>query len=259
MQLGNYPEAERHNRLALEQAWYETDHAGSAKLEDYVAQALNWKGRYEESQRLLKHALVVTERTYGKSHPLVALALSSLGTVDFQFGKLDAAETDFVRMAAIYHATYGDQHELTAIALCNLASVYSKKQYARAARVLSDVIQIYARALPSGHLNIAIAHIGLGRALVEQKRFREAEEHTLGGYKILSESATPSGRRRKPRGPGRSWLPMNPRRTTKAKVRRCRMDKSALGCYFLTKPPASRKGAPASYRASMAFSPPASC
>ena len=51
-----------------------------------------------------------------------------------------------------------------------------------------------AHALISGpeHVNSAIAHIKLGRALLRQQRYREAEEHTLAGYQILSKLANPS-------------------------------------------------------------------
>ena len=59
-------------------------------------------------------------------------------------------------------------------------------------RVFRDAIQIYTLVLPAGHLNTAIAQIILGRALVGQKRFREAEEHTLAGYDILTKQANPS-------------------------------------------------------------------
>lgn len=46
--------------------------------------------------------------------------------------------------------------------------------------------------LPAGHWNTAIAHVKLGRALVKQKRYREAEEHTLGAYQVLVKQANPS-------------------------------------------------------------------
>ena len=41
-------------------------------------------------------------------------------------------------------------------------------------------------------MNMGIARIKLGRALVRQSRFREAEEPLLSGYAILSRQANPS-------------------------------------------------------------------
>jgi serine/threonine-protein kinase len=119
-------------------------------------------------------------------HPRVALILSDLGFVAIRLGRLDEAEADFIRMAEIYRGVYGD-HQFTGQALANLGSVYQKKeQYTRAERLFRDALQIYARVLPSGHLNTAIAEVKLGRALVSQNRFREAEEHTLAGYSVLT-------------------------------------------------------------------------
>jgi serine/threonine-protein kinase len=41
-------------------------------------------------------------------------------------------------------------------------------------------------------MNTGIAHIKLGRALVRQKRYAEAEGHTLAGYDILIHQTSPT-------------------------------------------------------------------
>ncbi len=195
IQLGHYPDAEQDFRRALdiEESWYGKEHPLTARAENYVAQALNWQRRYGDSQVLLQHALAATKHAYGQAHPRVALVLSNLGFVEMQRGNLDAAEQAFYRMAEIYRSSYGNEHQFTAQALTNLASVYLKKQqYSRAERKLRDAIRIYSQVLPAGHLNRAIAEVKLGRALVGQKRFGEAEEHTLAGYDILSRQANPA-------------------------------------------------------------------
>lgn len=51
---------------------------------------------------------------------------------------------------------------------------------------------MYAKTLPPDHLNVAITQIKLGRALLRQNRFKEAEGETLAGYRILSKQAKPS-------------------------------------------------------------------
>lgn len=194
IQLGNYPEAERDYRraLAINEAWYGKDHPQTARAEGYLSQALSWQGRYEESRSLLQHAKTATERAYGITHPRVALILNNLGMVALQLNRLDEAAADFTRMADIYRAAYGD-HQFTAQALVNLASVYQRKeQYTRAEELYRNALQIYAHVLPPGHLNTAVAEIKLGRALVSQKRFREAEGHTLAGYDVLTKQANPS-------------------------------------------------------------------
>jgi serine/threonine-protein kinase len=195
IQLGHYQQAEQEFRraLAIDGSWYGKDHPLTARAENYLAQALNWEGRYDESRGLLQHALAATEQAYGKVHPRVALVLSNLGFGAIQQEKLDDAEESFARMAEIYRSAYGNQHQFTAQALGNLAAVYQKKEhYARAEGVLREALQIYSRVLPAGHLNTGITQIRLGRALVSQKRFQEAEEHTLAGYDIITKQANPS-------------------------------------------------------------------
>jgi len=105
----------------------------------------------------------------------------------------DAAEPRFRRMVDIYRAVYNNHHYLIAIALSNLAGVYvGRKEYPRAEQFYRDAIQVFADTLPAGHLNMGIARIKLGRALVRELRFQEAESELLSGYAILSKQANPS-------------------------------------------------------------------
>jgi eukaryotic-like serine/threonine-protein kinase len=88
---------------------------------------------------------------------------------------------------------YNNHHYLIGIALSNLAGVYvGRKQYARAEVYYREAIQVFADTLPPDHMNMGIARIKLGHALVCQSRFREAEEQLISGYAILSRQANPS-------------------------------------------------------------------
>jgi hypothetical protein len=51
---------------------------------------------------------------------------------------------------------------------------------------------MYAQTLAPNHLNVAITRIKLGRALLRENRFKDAEAETLAGYNILSKQASPS-------------------------------------------------------------------
>jgi serine/threonine-protein kinase len=44
---------------------------------------------------------------------------------------------------------------------------------------------MYAETLPPDHQNVAVGRAKLGRALLRQKRFNEAQTETLAGYEIL--------------------------------------------------------------------------
>jgi serine/threonine-protein kinase len=66
-----------------------------------------------------------------------------------------------------------------------------RKQYPRAERTFRDALQVYAESLPADHLNVAIARIKLGRALVPQHRYADAEVESLAGYGILIKQTDP--------------------------------------------------------------------
>jgi serine/threonine-protein kinase len=106
---------------------------------------------------------------------------------------LDEAEKLFQRVTEIYSKAYGDRHYRVALAISNSASVYlNRKDYARAEAMYREAIERYRQVLPPGHAYIAIAEIKLGRALVAEKRYAEAEQHTLAGYRELSKQVNAS-------------------------------------------------------------------
>jgi len=66
-----------------------------------------------------------------------------------------------------------------------------RKQYAHAEQCFQDALQMYADTLPADHLNVAIARIKLGRALVPQHRYQDAEIESVAGYGILMKQTNP--------------------------------------------------------------------
>ncbi len=191
---GNYAAAERFERQALDitQTWYGKDHPQTASAQTILARSLVFQKHFDEGVDLLQRALAIQERVYGPVHPRVASALNELGGVALRQGKLDDAEARFKRMVAIYREVYHDQHYLIGLALSNLASVYiEKKDYTRAEQLFRDVIRRYSETLPPNHLFNAIARIKLGRTLVREGRFADAEPESRAGYEILIKQANP--------------------------------------------------------------------
>jgi hypothetical protein len=67
-----------------------------------------------------------------------------------------------------------------------------RKQYVRAEGLFREALDEYSSTLPPGHLNVAVGRIRLGRALLRQKRYQEAEAESRAGYEILTKlSAAP--------------------------------------------------------------------
>jgi serine/threonine-protein kinase len=186
--LGHYPEAEKFERQALEmiQAWYGKDSPEAATDLTIFARTLVFERRFDEATDLLQQSLTVKERVFGKVHSTVASSLNDLGNAASMQGKYDLAEQYFKREAEIYRAVYGEHHYLLATALSNLGSVYmGRQEWTRAEGIFRKVIPIYVETQSANNINTGIARIKLGRTLLRQNRYAEAEAQTRAGYDTL--------------------------------------------------------------------------
>jgi hypothetical protein len=68
----------------------------------------------------------------------------------------------------------------------------ARKRYADAEQIYREVIGRFTETQGAGHLNTGIAHLKLGRSLVRQERFAEAEGQLLTGYGILTKQTSPT-------------------------------------------------------------------
>ncbi len=193
--LGYYSEAEGLDRQALDivQTYYGGDSPKTADRLTSLAESLTYENKFDEAVSALNQALAIQERVHGSTHPSVAEALNELGNVASMREHLDEAAAHFQRAAEIYRAVYGDHHYLVAIALSNVASIsFDKKDYPRAEVLFRDVVRRYRETLPADNVNIGIAEIKLGRAILRQNRYKDAEADTLAGYDILSKQSSSS-------------------------------------------------------------------
>jgi serine/threonine-protein kinase len=95
-------------------------------------------------------------------------------------------------MVEIYRQVYGEHHYLFAIALSNLGSVYSgREEWPRAEKIYRQVIPIFTESQSATHINSGVARIKLGRTLLRQNRFAEAEAESRAGYEILVKQMDP--------------------------------------------------------------------
>jgi serine/threonine-protein kinase len=190
-QLSHYADAEQQYRQALQiqQAWYGKDHPRTADMMSYVARSLVSQGRYDEAEILLKESLAILERAFGKTPDhKVAFAESSLGAIALARGRFDEAEKDYDRALQIERAVYGERHPFIAVALYNLGEVYLEEgQVERAEKLFRDAVDRLTHKSTTDPLYVGIAHIKLGRALVREKRYQEAEPETLAGYEALTQ------------------------------------------------------------------------
>jgi eukaryotic-like serine/threonine-protein kinase len=194
-ELAYYGEAERLARQALEinRPYYGNEHPVTASNLTVLGRTLQFQKRYDEAVEALKQALAIRERVYGKVHPSVADTVNELGSVAYMRDQFDEAEAQFQRMIDIYRVVYHGHHYLIANAESNLAAVYmDRKEYPRAEKLFREALQLYIETQSPDDVNTGIAHIKLGRTLLRAGRYREAEEQTLAGYKILIKKSNPA-------------------------------------------------------------------
>ena len=193
--LGYYPESERFDRQALEinESYYGKDHPKTAACLTSLGRALEYQNKFDESEKVLKQALAIQEKVYGPIHPSVAETINELGNVADMREQLDDAAVYFRRVADIYRSIYGEHHYVVAIAMSNLATVYmDKKDYPTAEKLFRDVVKLLTETLSGDNVNTGIAHIKLGRTLLREKRYQEAEAETLAGYENQIKQTSPN-------------------------------------------------------------------
>jgi eukaryotic-like serine/threonine-protein kinase len=193
--LGFYSEAEKFDRQALDitEGYYGKQHPKTAINLTMLGRALEFQNKFDESDAVLKQALAIQERVYGPVHPSVAETLNELAANESMRNDMDGAIVQFRRVAEIYRSIYGDHHYLVAIALANVASQYmDNKDYAAAEPIFRDVIRRLTEVLPPDNVNTGIARIKLGRTLLRQNRFADAEAQTHAGFDSLSKQMDPT-------------------------------------------------------------------
>lgn len=192
--LGYYSEAEKLEReaLAISEAYYGKENPRIANNLTMLGRALLYQNKYDQAEATLQQALAIQEKAFGPTHPDVADTVNEMGNVASMRDDYAQAGARFARVAEIYRSIYGDHHYLVAIALSNVAYNYlNQKEYARAEQLFRDVVRRFTESLSADNVNTGIARIKLGRSLLRQNRFGDAQQETMAGYQILSNQANP--------------------------------------------------------------------
>lgn len=185
---GNYAAAEGLYREALAriEGWHGPDHPATASALTMLGRALNFQTRDAEATEVLERALVIQERHFGPNHPRVSSVLNDLATIAMRNGRYDEAEQQWLRTEAIQLAVHGESHWLLGIARSNLGTVRTRMEdFPRAERYFRQAIVLFTESQGPDHLNTGIARIKLGRALLGQRRWREAAAESRAGYDVL--------------------------------------------------------------------------
>jgi eukaryotic-like serine/threonine-protein kinase len=193
---GQTSDAERYFREALEimQAWFGDAHPETASAMTSLGQTLRNSQRLPEARQQFERAQSIQERVFGLLHPKTAFVYNELGILAFMANDLSAAEAAFSKAVAAYAAA---RHPQEPLALANLGSVYlNRGDNARAEREFIKALARYKGVVPDDHVNVGIATVKLGRAILRQHRADEARPLLEAAEGILAKQP----------GPESTWL-----------------------------------------------------
>jgi serine/threonine-protein kinase len=196
MNRGNYSASEGFYRraLAITESWYGMDHPETAANLTALAQPLTFDKQEEEAQSLLERALTIQKRVNGPVNATVATTLNQMGILAFQGKRYDAARGYFTEARDTWKQLFGDQYPSVAVAYSNLGSVCLEEKNNACAEAMYREAVRRLDVSSANSLNDAVAHLKLGRALLRQGRFNDAEPESLIGYEYLEKQVAPTDR-----------------------------------------------------------------
>ena len=194
MNRGNYVAAEKDNReaLAISEQWYGPNHPETAANLTALAQTVSYEKRDDEAEMLLNRALEIQKNSVGPVSSTVATTINQLGLLAYNRDHYDAAKSYFTEAMDIWSRLYGEDHQFVAVAYSNLGSVcLSQKDFVCAEKMFRESVRRLDHET-AGNANDAIAHLKLGRTLLRQGRFADAEPETTTAYTYLVKQTSPS-------------------------------------------------------------------
>src|SRR5439155_17289435 len=106
---------------------------------------------YDQAEEAYRHALVIRETLYGKTHADLIATVDGLAYAMFGQKKYDAAEPIYQRLIALWEESVGKDHPMVAVALDKVAVFYAEQKKLDEARAaLERSIAIRAHFLATG-------------------------------------------------------------------------------------------------------------
>jgi CHAT domain-containing protein/Tfp pilus assembly protein PilF len=224
---GDYSKAESLYKRALEinEKALGKDHAAVASSLNSLANLYQTFGDYSKAEPLYKRSIEIQEKALGKNHTDVAPSLNNLAWLYKARGDYAKAEPLFNRSLEINEKAFGKAHPDVATCTSNLAFLYletgrldeayrvfkddttgmglgsyylAKKEYAEAEKQFQKALDIDLNKEIKIPRWIITDHIGLGRSLEGQSRYKEAKEQYRQAIELIEShwrTLNASGRR----------------------------------------------------------------
>ena len=150
-------------------------------------------GRFPEATDLTRRQLVpAAERLAGKTHPITAVALSTLGDLLILQDQLTEAEPILKRVLSIRERAIGREHPDVAATLSSLANISIERgRYREADQYLRRALSIRQRILGAKHADTATTLLNIGRVRFFEANYSEAEKIFQQSLGVLRKSLGP--------------------------------------------------------------------
>ncbi|UXI65884.1 serine/threonine-protein kinase [Tahibacter amnicola] len=188
--LGRSADAESRARelLALKRRIYPAAHESIAKTQRDLAHLLVRRGDFAGATDALADALRMQRQSLGADHIEVAKTIEASGYVLMQQGKLEAAATQFLEVAAHCERTRV-QDDVCPRARHNLASGYYRAgRLAEAETQMRTALEVRRRSLGADHPSVAASMTGLSTITADLGKTAESLSLAVGALASLARS-----------------------------------------------------------------------
>jgi tetratricopeptide (TPR) repeat protein len=166
----NYGQAERYYHQAIQ---LQPDNSEYLNAAGYLSLTL---GNYQETEKVLKRALKLREKSLKADAPALAASLNNLAVLYKIQGKAAEAEPLYQRALAINEKALGPEHPDVAVSLYNLAELYrAQGKYKEAEPLYKRALAIWEKASEPGNPNVALCLENYAALLRKTGRGAEAE------------------------------------------------------------------------------------
>lgn len=173
---GNFDEAERCFRLAIEKGGFEEEDVRLAYSFLVVGKCAIQRGDYVGAEPMYRKALAIYEKANGSDNKDVALSLAGLAKCNMHCSKYTEAQLLYSRVLGIYEKLYGSEAEEVGNVLENLAQCHVfQRDHLRAIPIYERVIEIFKKVHGAEHEFVAANIFALARCYDERNEEKKAE------------------------------------------------------------------------------------
>jgi len=182
---GRYEEANQFYQEALDlvQRTYGPQHPATLATLSNVASLNNRQGEYAEAESLYREVLAGDRVFFGNDHRYIASTLTKIADIRVQRQDTTMADSLYQEALGIMHEQMPADHKELGVALRKYGDLLLQTNRPdEAVPLLRESLTIYQTAYPDTSHWIAITEDLLGRGLMAQAAYPEAEEHLLHAY-----------------------------------------------------------------------------